>query len=293
MSQQPSLNEKISFTADGVAYRRAAYTDIPFSKEIFEIMEKICGPFNPEEKAKADGMKNVIPIFESRYLLTDGLLRGSGVDRVLELASGLSPRGFAWTRDHTIRFVELDLPGKMVVKRRILAELHRCTGILDRQNHILEEGDLNDTFTFDQAMNDLDTESSDPKPVGIVCEGLLRYMNWPDKEKLAMNINRAIRYSMGGVWITPDIEFLSDANATPESRARYDMMAEKWGFDVRPFLFKDFDHAVGFFKGFGFKVAQHCHAGMAERLVSPARAGLTIKEVRAELAKRFTFVMSL
>ncbi len=290
---QTSLNEKISFTADGVAYRRAEYTDIPFSKEIFEIMEKICGPFDPEEKAKADGMKIVIPLFEARYILTDELLRESGVDRVLELASGLSPRGFIWTKDRTVRFVELDLPEKMATKRRILAELHSRTGIGYNQNHILEEGDLNDTFTFEQAINDLDMEGSDPRPVGIVCEGLLRYMNWPDKEKLARNINRALKYSMGGVWITPDIELLSDADATPESRARYDMMAAKWGFDVRPFLFKDFDYAVSFFQGFGFKVAQHCHAGMAERLVSPVRAGLTIEDVRADLAKRFTFVMTL
>ena len=285
-----SLTTEISHTADNVCYFRTL-TDIPHSKEIFEIVQEITGPFNPEQKEKADSIINLVPLFEVRYTATDWILKNSGIKQVLELASGLSPRGFHWAQDSEIEYVEIDLPGKMHLKRLVVAELARRRDMEPYPNLTLFDGNVCDSGTIIKAQSPFMHEQL--SPVATICEGLLRYMSWDDKKKLGNNIHRLLFVHGGGMWITPDIELLSDANATEESRARYEMMARKWKFDVREFLFDDMQHAVHFFEHLGFKVKKYCHADMMSGLISPRALELDEKKVRADLEKRFSFVLTL
>ncbi len=287
MNTGTSFNGKISFTADGVAYRRT-FTDIPYSKEIFEILKQHGGMIDPKEKQRADAMPQLIPMFEARYLLTDQELKKSGIKQVLELASGLSPRGFIWADDLDVQYVEIDLPEKMAMKRTVVNELHCLNGTNGYDNLHLLEGNI--TLRQDILDSNIYLEH---EPLFVICEGLLRYLNWRDKSSLALAVRDTIHLHGGGIWTTPDIELLSDVNATPESTARYDMMAREWGFDVRPNLFKDMGHAVEFFEAFGFKVNQHCQLEMIDQLVSPKRLGLPDENVRQQLGMRTSFVMTL
>lgn len=284
-TKQTSFNEKISFTADGVAYRRT-FTDIPYCREIFTIMEEICGPLSPREKQRADEHKAIIPFFEARYLLTDREIKKSGVTQVMELASGLSPRGLIMTENPAITYVELDLPEKMEFKREVIRKLHRNRPA-ESSNLILEDGNAVDVRDFAFAEMKLRVG-----PVAVVCEGLLRYLNWEDKEELANNVKGALGIH-GGVWITSDIELLSEVESSPEKKARYDKITREWGLDVRPNLFRDIKHAISFFEGFGFKVAQHSTAEVSDSLTCPKRLGLSDESVRVELSKHSAFVLSL
>ena len=282
-----TFKDTISFTADGVAHRRQ-YTGIPYSKEILQAILQNGGMVDPKEKQLADSMPQLTPMFEARYLLTDLVLKKSGVKQILELASGLSPRGFIWADDPGVEYVEIDLPQKMDMKHAVVRELHCQNGTNGYDNLHLLRGDV----TNPQDVLDSSTYF-EHKQLFVICEGLLRYLNWKDKASLATAVRDTISMHGGGIWATPDIELLSDANATPESRARYEMMAQEWGFDVRPNLFRDMKHAVKYFKGFGFKVAQRCQLEVMDQLVSPKRLNLPEDVVRKQLGMRTSFVMTL
>ena len=283
----PSFNEKISFTADGVAYRRT-FTGIPYSNQIFHFLENNGGMMDPKEKARADAMPGIIPLFESRYLITDQEPEKSGISQVIELASGLSPRGFTWAHNPMFEYVEVDLPDKMSMKRKVVSELHRQQGTSHYSNLHLLDGNVIDQESWAGAVINFERA-----PIFVICEGLLRYVNWPDKEKLSELVQRTLSEHGGGTWVTPDIELLSDVNATAESRARYDMMAREWGFDVRPNLFEDIDHARRFFESFGFKIELRPHLDVVDQLVSPKRLSLADDVVQKTLGRFVTFVMSL
>ena len=55
-----------------------------------------------------------------RHAIIDRLLRESQARQVLELASGLSRRGAAFSEDSALQYVEVDLPHVVAHKRRLL-----------------------------------------------------------------------------------------------------------------------------------------------------------------------------
>ncbi len=286
-----SFNGAISFTADGVAYRRT-FTNIPYSMEIFRFLESVGGMMDPKEKERADAMPGLIPMFEARYLLTDRLLKQRTAMQILELASGLSPRGYNWSTDlGCIAYVEMDLPEKMVTKRKVVEELHHINKSKDNGSLSLLNGDVTSCLDVANSASHFFLH----EPVHVVCEGLLRYLSLEDRQYLAAAVHEVIYHceDSGGAWITPDIELLSEVNATPESRARYDRMAVEWGFDVRPNLFKDIDHAVSFFEGFGFSVEIHSQLEVIDELVSPKRLGLSDEAVHQQLRGRRSFLLTV
>jgi len=288
LSAEPtSFNEKSSHTADSVAYRRT-FTSIPFSKEIFEILEDIVGPIDPHQKERADSYPIIMPLFESRYIVTDREIRKAGITQILELASGLSPRGFVWAQDPAVTVVEIDLPEKMRLKKRIIERLHGLNGTSHFAGLHLVEGNVTNPHTVAAA----GSYFLPSLPVAVVCEGLLRYMDWEDKEALVESVRTTLQVQQGGMWVTPDIELLSDIT-TPAAHKRYDEMVKTIGMDVRPNLFRDMEHAVEFFQGFGFKVSIHRHTDVISELTSPKALGLSAEAVHEELSKRFTFTMSL
>ena len=286
-SKPISPGKAISFTADIVAFART-FSDIPLCRDIFEIAETIAGPLNPKEKNRVNERPHLVPFMEARYRLTDEELETRGYNQVLELASGLSPRGFIACADPHVEYVELDLPDEMSLKRKVVDELHRRQGTARYSNHHPEQGSV--TYANDMRATDLYFSR---EPVFIITEGLLRYLNWKDKEKLAKNVRRIMESHRGSIWMTPDIHILSEVESSPEMRAHYERTNKEWGFDFKPNLFRDFDHAREFFRGFGFVVQERSIADMADRLVTPKRLNMSDEAVHKALGKRKAFVMSL
>jgi O-methyltransferase involved in polyketide biosynthesis len=283
-----TFKSQSSPTADGVALKRT-YTDIPYSREIYAILEEMApmGERNMEHARTTD----LVPFFEARYLLTDRELKRSGIKRVLELASGFSPRGLALTiEDPAMLYVEIDLPEKIAIKREVVEALERGHRLpWDKDRLFLEAGNI-------ASAEELRRQTMHPRlrgaPVAIICEGLLRYISFEDKTTMAREIHAVLKRE-GGMWITPDIEFRDVIAVTPGLNESYDWMAREMGMDVRANIFENESHAVRFFGELGFQIAKHDLAEMMERLTSPGRLGLSQNAVERVLRNRCTFVLTV
>jgi hypothetical protein len=136
--------DKISFTADVLVLMRSL-TNIPYSKEIHDILlEKVKGTqveIEVREAIEFDLLR-ITPLVECRSKLSDKLMKENGATKVLELASGLSPRGFKWTENPQITYVEFDLPHKIKEKRQIVEELISQLKMNSHPNLYFEAGDV-------------------------------------------------------------------------------------------------------------------------------------------------------
>lgn len=278
----PTYNEKSSYTADGLAYRRT-FTDIPFSQEIYKILEED-HPLSPEEKARAAD-RNFVTFFEARYLMTDREIAKTGARQVLELASGLSPRGIALTADPGFVFVEVDLPDKLALKLEVIDRLVTDGVIPRRPNLHSIASNVLDPNLFDRA-----SSYFRPEPVAVVCEGLLRYLSVEDKIVLGKRIHEMLR-RFGGAWITPDYEVRAEEMAIPGMRERYEDIARRTGVDVSANLFESGAAMIRCFENMGFAVERIPLADMMDELVSVKRLDLTRTEIETLLNIRSELVM--
>ena len=78
------------------------------------------------------------PIFEVRYKGVTEAIRRTGSRQVLELASGLTLRGLAFTQDPRYTYIESDLTGISAEKNAIIASLRQKYGLADHANLIFQ-----------------------------------------------------------------------------------------------------------------------------------------------------------
>jgi O-methyltransferase involved in polyketide biosynthesis len=132
------------------------------------------------------------------------------------------------------------------------------------------------------------------KPVAVIHEGLLRYLNFEEKKTVANNIH-ALLEKFGGVWITSDITLkrvLSGERQEERDDNRKRVLALS-GIDIGANTFENEDDAKKFFEELGFSVERHGFMEVADELVSPARIGLPRDEVENLLKDPVVFVMRL
>ncbi|CAM6072721.1 unnamed protein product [Sphagnum tenellum] len=144
-------------------------TNIPYSKESHDILlEKVKGTQVEIELREAIefDLLRITPLVECRSKLSDKLMKGNGATKVLELASGLSPRGFKWTENPQITYVEFDLPHKIKEKRQIVSQLKMNS----HPNLYFEAGDVLHREDMITATSHFQTSDG---PIVIVNEGLL------------------------------------------------------------------------------------------------------------------------
>ena len=126
---------------------------------------------------------------EARYKLTDRLLADSKIDQVVELACGYTTRGLSLCQNNSkMRYFEVDLPDVVNTKTALL---NRFTKIPD--NLKIFEGNALDFDRFQHLCNLFDTK----KPIAIINQGLMRYLNFDGKRKLAENIYKIISKNNG------------------------------------------------------------------------------------------------
>jgi hypothetical protein len=114
---------KVARTAYGTAHART-FTNIPFSKEIFEGLKKVLRERGEQESDPMD--PPMVPLFEARDILTDRLLRENRITQVLEVASGLSLGGLLMTaraKSPHFCYVEVDQAPVVALKRKILSSI--------------------------------------------------------------------------------------------------------------------------------------------------------------------------
>lgn len=277
----PSYNAKSSFTAQGLVLRRMLYTELPLAREIFEALEKV----HPATDADWQWAKEVpaVPTFEARYLMTDQILAQRGLNQVFELASGLSPRGLVMAGDPACTFVEVDLPEEMHLKQTIIENLLEAGAIKPPASNLhLLEGSVTNDEVFAKAASLFRKE-----PVGVVCEGLLRYLSFEDKSTLSRSIYSLLK-TFGGAWITPDIEVLDN-----EKQLIHRKSLEKQGVTVEDNIFADMDSALKYFESFGFAVQVTPLSDILDECISPSKCGLTREQAVDKLNGRIMFTMTV
>jgi O-methyltransferase involved in polyketide biosynthesis len=105
--------------------------------------------------------------------LLDQAIEQHGVTQVIEVAAGLSPRGWRFTQRYGDRltYIEADLPGMTARKRRALERM----GSLNDRHRVVEVDALRDTGpnSISAPASKLDRESG----LAIITEGLLAYLD--------------------------------------------------------------------------------------------------------------------
>ena len=280
--------EKISPTAWLTAYQRTL-SDIPLSEEIFRELEEVIK--HTESGGESLGIEELIRprmsfIWESRFKIVNFLLKLQDIDQILEIASGYSPRGLNLARDPSIEYVEIDLPGVIQRKKRIVEKLINQAEVPIEPNLHLEEGNSLNMEDMLKATNFFKK-----KPIAIVNEGLLPYLNHEEKTTLGRNIHQLLEY-FGGVWITPDISTQAQvALFSDRIKKRAAKIEHLTGIDTMKNRFENEETACLFFDHLGFAVERHNFKEIADELILPRKLNLQKRRIDDILGYLIAFVM--
>jgi O-methyltransferase involved in polyketide biosynthesis len=241
--------DKISPTALLTAYARK-FTNIPYTQEIAELTNAIA---TVEKLGDWEQTKAMIAFFavhtEGRYKAIEQVRTQFHSTQILELASGLLPRGTVLSQQVEITFIESDLPAMIQQKQQLVQQL-----VGERSNlHFLEidaTRDLNSSRLYDYFQRD--------RSVTVLCEGLLMYLSFAEKQQVLANV-REILQTFGGVWITPDLLVTKkeDIEKMRQDSAASQQMAKFERFVGRPLIenmFTDPDQVKQFIQEQGFQM---------------------------------------
>lgn len=286
----PKITEfdKISPTALLVAYARQ-FSDIPYATEIAQLVNARM-VFNQHATNATNGQNqlfHLVPIFEARFKAVNHVLAQFEGTQVIELASGLLPRGMVMSRTPNIIFVESDLPSMVAFKKQIVTQL-----IGERSNLYFEAIDV----TKKPNQLPLHADYLRDEKVIILCEGLLPYLTFPEKEQVFANVREMLqRY--GGVWITPDL--------TTKKRALrmqgYNKAAQKLFQAIskttdRSFLensFDDMEHVKKFVLEQGFNIKEYSQLEVIDELTTLKAWGIAPDSIQPMLAETPVFALTL
>lgn len=278
--------EKVIPTAWMVAYRRT-FSDIPFSQEIFEKLEEIRKRNNYEDISSDLKKPELAPQFEARHKLIDKLIYQSNSDQILELASGFSSRGLSMSKKDNFNYVEMDLPSVIKEKEQIIKEIAKNKEFEVPENLHFESGNVLDFKNFEKATKHFEKS----KPVTIINEGLLRYLNFQEKAKVAGNIQKILK-EFGGSWITSDIslrKIFSKENKVMNDHIK--KISALTGKDIVGNRFETEEEARNFFEKLGFSIESHSFMEVFDNLSSPKRLGLSESQVKYVVEDAVVFVM--
>lgn len=126
-----------------------------------------------------------------RHQSINCLLENNPTSKVIEIASGFSPRGAWFSRNRPVQYFEVDLPDVVEYKRRHLSRSELGLAILKRPNFHLQAGDVM-ALRLDQWGPAVST--------AIVSEGLMMYFSRDQQLTIWADIAKYIN-SVGGYYL--------------------------------------------------------------------------------------------
>jgi O-methyltransferase involved in polyketide biosynthesis len=272
-------HESISPTAWLVAYQRSL-SDISLASEVFIELEKIIKQTRTTseiESMEALKLPKMAVMWEARFKIINHVLKAYPVDQFLEIAAGFSTRGLNLANDARMTYVEVDLPGVIQEKQTIVESLIVLGKIPLQPNFHLAEGNalnLADLLSATRFFTD--------KPIAIINEGLLSYLNRAELTTFANNVHTVLK-RFGGIWITPDIALqLPEAILGQEhgvGKVQTEKIEDLTGIDVLNNRFKSEEDARTFFEQFDFHVERHSFMEVADQLALPPKGSLAQKAI--------------
>jgi O-methyltransferase involved in polyketide biosynthesis len=210
-------SSEISVTAKVSAYYRK-FSDIAFAAEVATLIgaDEAFAEIVREHGLEPDTLTMYAPMFEARYKSITQLIRTSGASQVLELACGYSLRALDLTRDHSIRYVETDLPDVIATKLRLLDEVRMRHDIAPSPSHVVTAANALELDELRTATAVCDRS----RPLMILCEGLLGYLTRDETARVAGNVRALLAEFDGGWWIVPDFAFKTEIRNLPPERIR-------------------------------------------------------------------------
>jgi O-methyltransferase involved in polyketide biosynthesis len=151
--------------------------------------------FSPEEGRAL--MLGVTLGIEARYAAVSRLLKESGYQSMLDIASGYTPRALMCQKEG-IDYVGFDVPAVVDCMAPLAEQL------MDTATHpVYVSGDATNAASLKTAADLLKGE------LFITCEGLLIYLNKSELEQMIQGI-RQVLLEHGGAWYSSDMEVLYD-----------------------------------------------------------------------------------
>lgn len=274
MSRPDNFND-IMPTAILTAYPKTL-TDIPYAKEMMQYLSANI----------AIGSELIVdrlaPEIEARYKLMNRLLKEQEIGQILEFAAGYSTRGLTFANDG-YTYVELDLEEVSDNKKAAL----RSFTPIPPNLHVVAGSALNpDDISKCE-------KHFDRQAVAVIHEGLLRYLNFEEKKKVAENARDILSY-YGGVWITCDVtprKFIANQDKNLAGfNTNLSNLTNRNNADWR---FDDIDHVRSFLGKVGFDVEVHDFNEVQDELLSPEKLGLNKDETARLLDGAIVAVMRL
>jgi O-methyltransferase involved in polyketide biosynthesis len=138
---------------------------------------------------------------EYRHRLIDLVVEEIAPDRLVELGAGLSPRGLAWAVRTGVEAIDVDLPHVARLKRDALA---RVPVAAKERLRVVDDDVLSDGFG-----ERLSAMLEGARRPVVVAEGLLSYLDLPDRLRLFETVADALRSAGGGVFVS-DLHTVED-----------------------------------------------------------------------------------
>ncbi len=149
--------------------------------------------------------------------LLDNAIEGDGVRQVVEIAAGLSPRGYRYARSHReagLLYVEGDLPAMADRKRRTL-----WAADLQPPNHRVVDLDILTVDGVNCLEAVLERELDQSLPTVFIAEGLLSYFDGETMRTLWPRLASALSPFPVGSALIANIELATEADLWPAVRA--------------------------------------------------------------------------
>jgi O-methyltransferase involved in polyketide biosynthesis len=209
--------EKISLTAQLAAYMRQ-FSDIPFASDVAELLHarEVFEALLQGQQMTPEDLLWYAPIFEVRYKSVTEAIRRTGSHQVLELASGLTLRGLAFTQDPRYTYIESDLAGISAEKEAIIARLRQKYGLADHDNLHFPAINALDRSQLQEAVKRLNRD----QPLVVATEGLFPYLS-PDEMRAVVGNIRDLLAEFQGSWITPDFSIKDEIYQVSEQQRNF------------------------------------------------------------------------
>ncbi len=276
---------KISPTALLVAYARQ-FSNIPYTKEVAELTDAAATVKQFGERQQEQPIV-AAALIEARYKVIEQVMARFNGMQILELASGLLPRGMIRSQNPDITFIESDLSGMIHRKEQLVQQL-----IGDRSNlHFLEI----DATSRPNPLPLIGYFHSE-KTVTILCEGLLMYLTFAEKQQVCANVREMLQ-TYGGVWITSDFTTQSGSGQMrqndPAMHQVYQNISRLTGRSFTENQFDNLEHAKQFALEQGFQVEEFSMLEVINQLNCVSVLGIDLELAKPLLAARPVFALTL
>jgi O-methyltransferase involved in polyketide biosynthesis len=152
------------------------------------------------------GISDMVTGLQQRHIILDHLMEKAfhekGIRQFVELASGLSPRGYRFMKKHKgqdVTYLEADLPQMAERKKKILAN----AGLLEKGHDVVACDILTDSG--DIALTQVAQQHLDPqKPTAVITEGLVFYFDPVTVRGVWKRIRKMLKEGSGGMYLTDD-----------------------------------------------------------------------------------------